>query len=707
MQPVQKILIIVVSILYSTVAFAGAPSKDHTDSLKKLLLVIRDSARVDCLNELSEQYILASDKDSAEYYAEAAFLEAKKINYIHGIAESYGRKSRIAKHFFDNFIGSESLAKESLFWYEKTSNKKDIEKVFAELWYALFAQSKFDEAYKYAQKELERCKIIGDEYGIYEALSTMSVIHYQEGNYDTSFYFVQQAMQVALANKNEVWITSLLYNFGTLYRSIQDYGTALKYYRQAFQRESPEDTRNRKENDWDIWARMEYAELFSLNHEFDSAWYYYNLFDTSQLKMKDIRIYLVSTGETYFLQKNYARALQNFLRGLSYHKQLNDVNEVKRTLLDIAKTYFVIHNNPASRQYALEGLSLAIQTRSKQFIRDAYGILYSVYDRLHQTDSAYLYYKKYIEIKDVVLSDETKGKLAVYGYEQKYELLNKEKLISHQQLKMQEQNLKRESLLRNILIAGFLLILLLSVILFRNIILKRKNEKLRNEKTQSDLKHKAAQLEMQALRAQMNPHFIFNCLSSINRFVLKNETEAASDYLTKFSRLIRMVLNSSNKTFITLIDEIDMLKLYMDMERLRFKNSFDYRISFTNSIDADNVFIPSLLLQPFVENAIWHGLMHKEGHGSIAIDLSVEDRTLTCVITDNGIGRRMAAILKSKSAEKQKSLGLHITSERLALLNANVDEQASFHFEDITDSGGNDAGTRVILKIHCRDMMEV
>jgi tetratricopeptide (TPR) repeat protein len=707
MQTVQKIGVIALIILFPFFAPAQHPSGDKTDSLKRSLPALHDSARIDCLNALSAEYILTSNKDLAEYYAATAFDEAKKINYIHGIAESFSQQSRIAKHFDDDFIQSESLAKQSLFWYVKTENKTDIEKVYQELWYALFAQSQFDEAYIYAEKELERCKLTGDEFGIYDALSTMGVIHYQQGNYDSSFYYYQQARQVALANKNEIWITSILFNFGTLFRAIENYPAALNYYRQVFQRDSPENIKYRTDNDWEIWVRMEYAELFSLNHQFDSAWHYYNLFDTSKLKTKDLRIYLVSTGETYFLQQKYALALPNFIRGLAYHRGLNDVNEVKRTLLDIAKTYFALHNNTAALQYAREGLSLALQTKSKQFIRDGYNVLYSVYDRIHETDSAYFYYQKYITIKDIVVSDQTKGKFAAYGYEQQFELLNKQKLISQQELKIQTQKLKSKSMVGNILVGGILSILLLAFILFRNIMLKRKNENLLNGKTQSDLQHKATALEMQALRAQMNPHFIFNCLNSINSFVLKNETEAASDYLTKFSRLIRMVLTNSNKTFVTLEDELDMLKLYMDMERLRFKNSFDYHIKFVHPIYADTIFIPPLLLQPFVENAIWHGLMHKEGQGNLDIELSIENNTLTCVITDNGIGREKAAALKSKSAENQKSFGLHITNERLALLNRNMDDQASFNFEDITDDEGNAEGTRLILKIHFPDLISV
>lgn len=438
MQSLQKIILIAFGISFCVVGTAQYHSNDKIDSLKMFLPVINDSTKVDCLNQLTEQYILASQKDSADYYAAVAYNEAKKINYIQGISESLSFKSRIKEYFHKNLVQSKPV-RDSPSGNEKTGSKSNTDQVYQELWYALFAQRQFDRP----------------------------------------------------------------------------------------------------------------------------------------------------------------------------------------------------------------------------------------------------------------------------TYEQKYKLLNRQRLISQEQLRLQIERSKTESLVRNILIGGMLLILLSGVILFRNIILKRKNERLLHEKTQSDLKHKAIELEMQALRAQMNPHFIFNCLSSINRFILKNETKAGSDYLTKFSRLIRMVLDSSNKSFITLEDEIDMLKLYMDMERLRCKNTFNYHISFINSIDIDNVFVPPLLLQPFAENAIWHGLMPKEGQGRIEIELSVENRILTCIITDNGIGRKQAEVIKSKSFQKQKSLGLHITNERLALLNLNMDEQTNFQFEDITDDEGNAAGTRVILEIHYRDMAEV
>ena len=252
--------------------------------------------------------------------------------------------------------------------------------------------------------------------------------------------------------------------------------------------------------------------------------------------------------------------------------------------------------------------------------------------------------------------------------------------------------------------------ILLGIFIFRSLSLKRKNEKLAIGKTQAELQQKVAELEMQALRAQMNPHFIFNCLSSINRFIFKNDNKVASDYLTRFSRLIRMVLMHSQKKLIPLEDELEMLRLYLDLERLRFKDAFDYSITTTNIVDAGAIFIPPLLLQPFCENAVWHGLMHKEEKGHLKIIINElngeEKKALHCIIEDDGIGRKKAAEFKSKSAENEKSMGLKITTERLALLNQENNFSTFYKIEDMLDENNEVAGTRVQLKIRHKESIE-
>lgn len=221
----------------------------------------------------------------------------------------------------------------------------------------------------------------------------------------------------------------------------------------------------------------------------------------------------------------------------------------------------------------------------------------------------------------------------------------------------------------------------------------------KKERMQAEFRKKLAESEMQALRAQMNPHFIFNSLNSINSYILKNETEAASDFLTKFSRLVRQVLSNSRQKMVPLADDLHALKLYIELEQLRFQDSFDYEIQVDESIDSDRVLVPPLLIQPYVENSIWHGLMHSDKRGKVTISCQKEDNCLAFVIEDNGIGREQAGKYKSEFRQTKPSMGMNITSERIGLINKMYDMEAEYAINDLHHPGGTAAGTRVTLKI--------
>lgn len=213
------------------------------------------------------------------------------------------------------------------------------------------------------------------------------------------------------------------------------------------------------------------------------------------------------------------------------------------------------------------------------------------------------------------------------------------------------------------------------------------------------LKQKAAELEMQVLRAQMNPHFLFNSLNSINRFILQNNKEQASEYLDKFSKLIRLILQNSQASLITLESELESLELYLDLEALRFEHRFEYRISVSEDLEASTVKVPPLIIQPYAENAIWHGLMHKEEKGKLDIEVSQEKNYLSFKITDDGIGRKKAAELNSKSATKHKSLGLKITEDRIRMMQQINESVVPVVINDLIAADGSAAGTEIIIKM--------
>ncbi|RYF87348.1 MAG: hypothetical protein EON98_00770 [Chitinophagaceae bacterium] len=213
------------------------------------------------------------------------------------------------------------------------------------------------------------------------------------------------------------------------------------------------------------------------------------------------------------------------------------------------------------------------------------------------------------------------------------------------------------------------------------------------------LQQQMTELEAKALRAQMNPHFIFNSLNAIQELVVTRDVDAAYDYLSKFSKLLRHVLNHSEKSLIPLVDELNMLTLYLELESLRFRRSFHYQVHVAEDIDTELVLIPPLLLQPFIENALWHGLMLKEGEKQVQISISQQNKTLTCEITDNGIGRKKASEIKSQKLGTShfESMGLKLSQHRIELLSSNGKE-GHVKIEDLYEND-RAAGTRVKIML--------
>lgn len=216
------------------------------------------------------------------------------------------------------------------------------------------------------------------------------------------------------------------------------------------------------------------------------------------------------------------------------------------------------------------------------------------------------------------------------------------------------------------------------------------------ELRQAELKRRLIDLELQALRSQMNPHFIFNSINSIQHFVVNNNSTEAQRYLSKFAKLMRNVLDNSKTSHITLEKELQTLSLYLQLESLRFEEHFEYTIQVDEKIDTVNTEIPSMLIQPYLENAIWHGLMHKKGKGQIKIDISLlNDKQIKCLIEDDGIGREKAKEYRSVNKISYKSYGMMLAKERLNVLNKINDSSLSIEITDLKDENLNPTGTRV------------
>jgi LytS/YehU family sensor histidine kinase len=301
------------------------------------------------------------------------------------------------------------------------------------------------------------------------------------------------------------------------------------------------------------------------------------------------------------------------------------------------------------------------------------------------TSRAFKYYVIYKKYSDQYLKQSSSQGLADAKIRYEADTRNKElQLLS---LRVSNQRL---------LIYGytglFVLSLAIGILLFSR-------SKINAKRRISEMNHTIAEITQANLRQQMNPHFIFNTLNSIQYYMYQHDKLATNNYLTKFSSLMRKVLENSQHTSIPLRDELEALTLYLELELIRFKDKFDFEIKVDDEIDPLLYKVPTMLIQPYVENSISHGLMPSEGKGLVKIGLKLENQYISCTIEDNGIGRDAAQELKKNKEGNHNSLGTQIVTSRLDLVNALYGTNLKTIYTDLKDINGGPEGTRVEIQI--------
>jgi hypothetical protein len=337
-----------------------------------------------------------------------------------------------------------------------------------------------------------------------------------------------------------------------------------------------------------------------------------------------------------------------------------------------------------------KALSYYKSINSKLPLMEAYNAFTALYTAKKDYKKALDFFRLYVANKDSILNDNNKKEIMQsslqYEYEKKSAVAKveqeKKEAIQHEELQKRDAQIK-------LYIALCILILILFVAAFLQMRNRRRTEKLK-------LENSLIELEQKALRLQMNPHFIFNALNSIQGFITENNSASAKKYLSKFARLMRLIMENSALKTVSLQNEIDVLNDYLELTSLRFPGKFSFRIEVDEDIDASNAEIPPMLLQPFVENAVLHGIAAKESEGMIRIHFHKKNALIECTIEDNGIGRQKA--MESK-LHGHKSTGMLVTEERLKAFSEASDVKANLQIIDLFDNFGNAGGTKVILEI--------
>ena len=678
-------------ILFCFQQMAGYAQTHGIDSMRNRLPLLKGKAKVDCLNKISEQFSYKwIHGDSAVRYSQLAFQEASSINYQKGVAEALILEADIYGRLLGQPRQMVLTSRRAIEIAKATSDNRTLGYAYKCLAGGLALAGEYQHAVDTAGLAKQIALDTKDKKLLGWAIETIGFAHIKSGAYWKGFEHLVEAHQIGKELNDSLLLSISLAFIARSYNRVGDAEKALEYYHEFLPSASAFTL---------LWPHLEdmaYAHLRLKNH--DSVIYYQQKHlrnidslttDLNLRKHFSAMVWGFST-DIQLARKEYDSVLLQVVPNISKQRENKDVIPLMYSLLIAGKALMGKGDYPASLRYNRELYQLAASIDNKQFLKDATEQLSATFDLLKQTDSAYVYFRQYAALKDSMETAKFAGRTALYLAASQAD--NKIRLL-------QKDNEKQVQL-KNILIAGFILAVLFSIIITRNLILKRRNEKLRNEQEQSALKRKALELEMQALRAQMNPHFIFNCLSAIDSLIQTNQSDKATTCLSRFAKLIRGVLDCSKNNLVPFEKDFETLKLYLEMEQFRSNDKFSYDLQADDELLNGDYKVPPLIIQPFVENAIHHGLLNKQnGKRQVNVKVQLNDNHIIYAITDNGIGRKKAADLKHINKPDRQSYGIAITRERIQLHNKN-DIATDLVITDL-EEGGIALGTKAVVRINC------
>jgi tetratricopeptide (TPR) repeat protein len=394
---------------------------------------------------------------------------------------------------------------------------------------------------------------------------------------------------------------------------------------------------------------------------------------------------LTHLGWNFYLKQMYDSSIYSYERSIKYSAHSNLYSTSANSLGNLGTIYSDLRQPEKAIAYYKKGIA---QAKKENDIFDLWWIyrdMSNMYLQLKDTSNAYRNFVLFKKYSDIWISKGNSQGLADAKIRYEADTHNKE-------VELLSLRLKNNRLLNY----GFAGLMLLTVAIG---LLLWRDSKLKNKRRISEMNHKISEMTQANLRQQMNPHFIFNTLNSIQYYMYQHDKLATNNYLTKFSSLMRKVLDNSQHTSVPLSDELNALNLYLELESIRFKDKFEYNITVDEEIDPLMHKVPTMLIQPYVENSICHGLLAKEGKGLVNIDLKLKDDYILCVIEDNGIGREAAKERNLKREKNHNSLGTQITKSRLDLVNELYGTSLQTIYTDLKDENGEPAGTRVEIHI--------
>lgn len=580
-----------------------------------------------------------SSLEKALSLSERFVAEAKKQKDKRAVADGLNLLGRTNIRM-GNFAEAKQIHVEALFTYKALENDTGVAAQYGNLGVIYEMSGDFPKALFFYQRALKTYEKIKDIKSIAFAENNIGIVYQQLNLFDQSFLYQQKAFAHKRQQNDTSGMASTLNNIGVIYESLKtDYVKALFYYNQALL-----------------------------------------LYEKTNNNLQ-IGTILNNIGLVYLKQNKLSEADQNLINALKIRESINDKNGIASTLLNLAQLSIKQNQPKTAIERASKSVNLYLAIGAKAKLAEAYQTLADGYEKTQNYSLALASYKNHIAYRDSVFNESNQKSIHEMQAKYDYEVNQKQMKILEKENELKSKQLSQNRwILINILIV-FSLVSAFVVFYIRQSRLKQRNRQL-------NIEHKL-------FRAQMNPHFIFNALASVQKFILDNSKEQGSSYITRFGRLMRKTLENSTREFVPLSEELEILEDYIAFQQLRFNNKFSIRFDIDPTIESEIIGVPPMLIQPFIENAIEHGVASID-RGIIVIDLKLNQNHLSVKITDNGVGINHRE--KSKDLN-HKSLAIQIIKERLKILSKASKTSSEISITDLSSINADKTGTEIAFEM--------
>jgi len=637
--------------------------KSEIDSLINIIPNFQGTKLVDHLNfiatSISQHY-----PDSCLYYANQASELSDSLNYDFGEAEAI---FNIGNGHFYKFDLKNALTNylAALCILEKFGDIDSHGNLALQIGFINTFVGNHEKSLEYYRKAQSIFNKSGNQYA---ELFTKRRIGYTFShhlrNYDSAFLYFNQALTeyIELGHKKEE--SRVLNDIGNIYQLQKDGYKSLPYYEKSL--------KIARDIGYviGIGVTLEnlgwiYLDCLDKPYHHEAETYYLEAIETVNKRCEELAGIYSDCGYLYTMKKNYNKANKFLKKGL--------------------KSVYCFYNSIDTLLFDDPDKKYSKLTRIRLIHSRLYNDFFFMYQEMGEYENALKYHMLMRQAEDSIFTEANRRLTDVILTNAENESIAQQIEILEKEKELQEGRAQRSS---QLLIGSGVLIVL--IILIAILFIRLKRFRIEREKTN---------LQQKLLRSQMNPHFIFNSLTSIQGFITEKDPRTASRYLSRFAKLIRNILDSSVEEFIPLAEEIVTIENYLELQKVRYEDKFDYTIEVDKSIDTETMTIPPMLAQPFIENSIEHGFKHKKDKGALKIHFGLKNNILEIEVEDDGVGRAKGKEIIIEQNQKHKSLATSLTQERIRTLNKKLTRKVSLIIQDLKDDKEKPRGTRVVIEI--------